>query len=362
MTQTSLWSRCRSAAVIILMMTCWLLLPVSPANASDDVSDGAEVQENACIVPPLKTDEPPGDGIQPVEVSIWIAVLDIMGVEDVSQQIEIDMVTQAEWQDDRLVGLAGCRIGVTEVWSPQLRLVNSSNLRLAFVNARDQVIIGEGGKVVYRQRGTGRVSSYHSLRHFPFDRHDFEIYLTPDVPGHFPIVLETKPEDTWVANRLNIEGWRVEGVSISTDEFSLHDKGEPLYTAKLTISAERNPEFYVYRVLVLLFLVVGMSWVIFWVPPSRFEFQIGIGATAMLTAIAFNLALSGQLPPVGYLTTLDKMMVWAIVLVFLSIIEALVAGRMVMKDREREALAIDRACRIIFPVLLLGGWLGLIWF
>ena len=52
----------------------------------------------------------------------------------------------------------------------------------------------------------------------------------------------------------------------------------------------------------------------------------------MLTAIAFNLAVSARLPSVGYLTTLDKMIIWSIILVFLSIFEALLTGRMVDGD------------------------------
>jgi hypothetical protein len=102
-----------------------------------------------------------------------------------------------------------------------------------------------------------------------------------------------------------------------------------------------------------------MSWVIFWIPPSRFEFQIGLGATSMLTIIAFNLAVASQLPQLGYLTILDKILVWAIFLVFLSILEALAAGLLVISDREGAAVRLDKVSRILFPVLLFGIWIGL---
>ncbi|MCV6586628.1 MAG: hypothetical protein OIF47_13940 [Marinibacterium sp.] len=343
-TRLFLWQHCR-------MMICTLIACLTTL--------AAPALAQTCALPDLRTDDPPGNGA-PVDVGVGMIVLDVMGVEDVSQQIEIDLSVYVTWTDERLIGMEGCRLPATSIWTPHLRLVNSSNLRLAFINARDQVTIRENGEVHYAQRGTGRISSYHSLRRFPFDRHNFDIRLTPVVSERTTINLIPDVENTWIANRLNVEGWTMSGVSIAAGDYILRDGAAPFKTVALTIRAERNPEFFVYRVLVLLFLVVGMSWVIFWVPPSRFEFQIGIGATAMLTAIAFNLALSGQLPPVGYLTILDKMMVWAIFLVFLSIIEALIAGRMVMKGREKEALAIDRACRIVFPVLLLGGWLGLV--
>ena len=76
----------------------------------------------------------------------------------------------------------------------------------------------------------------------------------------------------------------------------------------------------------------------------------------MLTTMAFIFAIGSSLPPVGYLTTLDKLVIWAIVLIFLSIVEALVAGRLVLNGREKLALQFDLVSRFVFPVLLFGGW------
>ena len=109
--------------------------------------------------------------------------------------------------------------------------------------------------------------------------------------------------------------------------------------------------------LLLLIIVVAMSWVVFWVPAERYEFQIGICATALLTAIAFNFSVASSLPPVGYLTVMDRLMIWAVLLIFLATAEALLTSQLVLRDREDLALAIDRHARYLFPVLFFGGWL-----
>ncbi len=77
----------------------------------------------------------------------------------------------------------------------------------------------------------------------------------------------------------------------------------------LVIDASRNSGYFVFRVLLPFAFVVAMPWVTFWVPPSRFESQIGLGATSMLTIIAFNLAIANTLPRLGYLTTIDLMLI-----------------------------------------------------
>ena len=312
----------------------------------------------ACDLPPFKSNERPIVDDGPTKVTASIIVGDLMGVDDVNQQLDIDLLMRLEWSDPRLADLEGCRFPVTSVWAPRATLFNSANLRRARVNAQAQVEIGAEGRVVYKNRFTGLISSYHNLRKFPFDRHDFLLEIgSIEIPAE-EMVFVPDVERTWITNRLNIEGWSVEGIGIRSEPQVLKNEGVEVSVLKLTISATRDAEYYVFRVLAPLFLVVAMSWCIFWIPPDRFEFQIGLGATSMLTSIAFSLSLASQLPTLGYLTALDKMLIWSIVLVFLSIVQALVSGRMVMKDRAEAARSLDRICRYLFPAAFFLGWLS----
>ncbi len=322
----------------------------------------ATVSAAACVLPDnLRTDIRPGDPDLPTEIVASVAVTDLLDVDDAGQQLNIDMFVTLEWIDERLAELAGCRVPLSEVWRPRIRLMNSSNLRQAARNAQNQVAIHEGGRVEYIQRFTGFISSYHNLRDFPFDKHSFRIDMGAARDGAHQIAFLADDDNTWISDRLNIEGWDVTGVSLSVQPFYWRANTLDFSVVSLQIEASRNPEFYVYRVLLLLVIVVAMSWVIFWVPPEKYEFQIGLGATSMLTIIAFNLALSSQLPPVGYLTILDKIISWSIFLVLMAIVEALIAGRLVMAGRESIAHGLDRVSRYVFPVLLLGGWAFIIW-
>ncbi|MEM8731887.1 MAG: hypothetical protein AAGF79_18400, partial [Pseudomonadota bacterium] len=103
-------------------------------------------------------------------------------------------------------------------------------------------------------------------------------------------------------------------------------------------------------------IVVSLSWVTFWVPPGRYEFQIGICATALLTAMALNFSIASSLPPVGYLTIMDRLVIWAVLCIFMASVQALVTARLVVKDRESAALRIDLYSRCIFPLAFMGGW------
>lgn len=312
--------------------------------------------ENECRLFNMHTGIHPNNGNGPTDVEVSIIVADFLGVNDVDQQLDVDLLATFSWVDPRLEGYQGCRLGKTEVWFPRIILVNSSNLRVLNQNALNQVSVGEGGQVFYQQRYTGNISSYHGLHRFPFDKHNFKITIATQGFEARNVVLKANTENTWISDTLNIEGWDVHGVEIEASKQKMRETGEDLSLITLIINADRNPDYFLYRVMLLLMFVVFMSWVIFWIPPNRFEFQIGLGATSMLTSIAFNLSVANNLPQLGYLTILDKTLIWAIFVIFLSIVEALVAGLMVMKEREALAINIDRASRVVFPILLFGGW------
>jgi len=314
----------------------------------------------ACTLPNMRTDVAPlPDNGDPVQVDVSFVVLDILGVDDVRQQIHVDIAAMLTWQDPRLISLEGCRFARSQVWVPDLVLQNSSSLRTARTNARDQVVIGAEGRVSYRQRFFGDVSTYHNLRNFPFDTHDFAITFMPVDSGAEALKFVPDQANTWLSDKLNVSGWHVNTLSLQEQPEKLRESGNFLSMLTLTISAEREVNYYLFRVMLPLFFVVAMSWVIFWVPPNRFEFQIGLGATSMLTVIAFNLAVAGSLPPLGYLTVLDQILIWSIAMVFLAIAEALVTGLHVVNGQEVRAHQIDRLARVIFPILLLGGWVAL---
>ena len=66
----------------------------------------------ACTLPDIRTDVAPQPGPgQPVEVTAAIIVSDIMGIDDLNQQISLDLAATLTWRDPRLEGLEGrCQV------------------------------------------------------------------------------------------------------------------------------------------------------------------------------------------------------------------------------------------------------------
>lgn len=327
------------------------------------VHTGAALAESKiCEKPEMRTGERPSQQEGPTEISASFIIVDVLAVNDVDQKIELDLIATFEWQDTRLTGLQGCQFGVTDVWFPRLSLLDSSALDIERKGIQNRVQIGAGGTVFYRQRYSGTISTYHNLRQFPFDNHVFDIGIVTLGEDTNSIRFIANNDQTTISDKLNVEGWSIQGVELFTENRFLPQVGLDLSVLTLRIKAVRDGDFYIYRVLLPLFLVVAMSWAVFWVPPERFEFQIGLGATSMLTTIAFNLTIGNNLPALGYLTTLDAMIIWAILLVFLSIAEALCAGLWQLRGKSEQARLLDLTSRFAFPLSLIFGWLFLVKF
>ena len=341
-------NRVLKIAVAVFLLEAAGPYPAVAANPSD------------CELPLMRIAERPGIGGPPTEVSIGLIVGDLLGVDDVNQQMTGDFFSTLEWTDPRLEVLEGCRFQRALVWTPPITLFNSAVLAMERTQARDQVTVEAGGMVRYSQRYRGEISTYHALNRFPFDRQKFDILIGSLSDGPADLILRTLPEKSGMAKRLNIEGWRITGYETKAEVAFVPTLNGERSVFAASISAERMPEFYLFRIILPLMFIVAMSQAVFWVPPGKSEFRIGLGATSMLTVVAFQLAMSNYLPRLGYLTKMDGLIIWATATVFLTIISTIVTGRIVNRDSATQASRLDRGFRVALPMVFLAGWAILI--
>jgi hypothetical protein len=138
-------------------------------------------------------------------------------------------------------------------------------------------------------------------------------------------------------------------------------EGQEFSRFRVAIGAERQFEFYLWKVILPLIAIVVISWSVFWVHPSDLNTQMQVSITSMLAAIAFNFAVSSSLPELAYLTWLDAFIFTCYSMIFLSIVEDMVVHVAWRSGRQTLALRLDRACRWAFPLafLLANAALGL---
>ncbi len=311
-----------------------------------------------CLLPAdYHSNERPDPEGTPTVIRLGVLFADVTGIDDISQSLEGDFIVRRSWTDPRLDGLAGCRFARSAVWFPITDVMNSSQLRKTRGEmAMDQVRIEEAGRVSYVQRFFGSIATYHQLDRFPFDSHRMRIRMTTlDYPSD-QVRLELDTEFTAVADLLNIPDWTIKGLESEIVTGTVPEFDATYSILHLDLLASRNSQYYVWKIMLPLMLIVLMSFVVFWISPDRFGPQIGLAATSMLTLIAFQFALTTMLPRLSYFTLMDELILGSTLLVFGSLVEATLTAVLVTRDRTELALRIDHICRWVFPMALAALW------
>ena len=316
--------------------------------------------EDLCEVPAMRIDQRPGHDGPPTEVTMGILIADILAIDDVAQTLTGDFIVETIWIDPRLAEEVGCRFSFSEVWSPRIESINSAVGTAKRSFAKDQVEIDVGGRVRHYQRFYATIATYHNLKRFPFDPQKFRFRFTSFDYDAKEIIIKPDIEFTQVADLINIPDWTIGEASAFVEEIDLAELMSPRRVFVLDIPAIRNSNFYIYKVLVPLSFIVMMSWAVFWINPVKFGPQLGIAATAMLTLIAFQFALTAILPKLSYFTTMDKLILGSSGLVFLSFVESVLTIYLVSIGKEAAAIKVDDICRWLFPLTFIVYWIVVI--
>lgn len=279
------------------------------------------------------------------EVSISILILDIIKIDDANQRSTIDFVVQLEWMEKNLVSKWKEKTSVSkdEIWTPDIQIFNDYNL---IKKKEDLYEVNPDGSVLYQQRYVGGINSRHNFSEFPLDEFIMKIQIVAINPDVIFIVSNNSPEDR--SHRYSISGWKInsEWIEVGVGDERFKDLANTTYF----IAAKRNINYYIWKVIIPLAMVVFMSWLVFWVDPIQIGAQLTVGATAMLTMIAYQFTLSNLIPPVSYLTRLDTFILLSNIIVFIALLEAILTSNLVSHDKKTIARRMDYLARFIFPI------------
>ena len=341
--RTKAWT----GAVVALIAVSALSLAQTQAQESDGRCEPSDIQTNVR----------PGPNDKPVAVTIGFRLINVTDIDDVSQTIAADFLLSQSWVDPRLTAFEGCQFELSEVWTPQVDVINAGRL---FKRLGENIEILASGRVRYMQRISGSLVFAYYAQRFPFDRHKIGLLLLSVEYGERAVVFDIDEELTGKAERVfNVPNWNIADVEarVGTMYMDVNDRDHS--TFNIIISANRLPDFYIWKVIMPLVLIVMMSWSVFWIDPAHFGPQVAMSSASMLTLIAFQITMSNMLPPLNYFTDLDRFAAASTLLVFLALVQSITTSYLVHNDRRETALRTDGACRWLFPLTFMGytGWI-----
>lgn len=316
----------------------------STATAQDQTTDS---DEPVCAPPNIPTDVRPEPHSDATEVTVGMRVFDITEINDVNQTITIDLAFGMQWVDPRLADKAGCKLDASDIWFPEIMIMNSGRI---FTRWAEVVTVSEGGQVDYIQRMSGTLAGYQNLQDFPFDHQEISVRTIALDWSSEKLKFIGDQQFTGISYPLNISDWSIRGVTGTVDEFFISAVNQERSAFVLTVSADRHTSYYIWKVFMPITLIVIMSWCPFWIKPTEFGTQLGLSASSVLTMVAFIFATTSMMPVLGYFTFMDAYIAICTVFVFSGLLQSLLSGYVASKGRVTTAGRIDFASRFIFPL------------
>ena len=301
----------------------------------------------AAHTPALADAGRPNRDAGPTKVEVTAAILDIDQISGADQSFDANFFYMLRWTDPRLAHDQERKsMPLNEVWHPRVQILNQQRIWPTFPEV---VSISPEGQVVYRQRVWGTFSQHLDLRDFPFDRQDLSIQLlTADYTAkHLKLVIDPRSQ---IAERLSLPDWDIVAWSVDATTIKpLPTLPTDLAAVVFSFQAERRKDYFIFQVIVPLVLIVAMSWVVFWIDPKESGTQISVAITTMLTLIAYRFALGVDLPKVDYMTRLDFFILGSTVLIFATLLQAVITTSLARSGKLFEAREVDIWCRWLFP-------------
>jgi hypothetical protein len=325
----------RRAAVLALLLSLALLFASRAARA--DCAGPAE----CCITDPTAATAP-----LPERVRVGLRILRIGEVSERDGEYHADLYVMTRWPAGGVMPSLVAR-----------NVVDTTNV------VEDRVERGKDDFCYHAVRIQDDFETPFLLHRFPFDKQRLRLVLED---FHYRPDVYTYDAELWplaISNEAyrDLQAWRIERFPAVTQRDAtgrFFPGDQPARVLLLEIPVQRVWEFYMSRYFFPLLLIVALSYSLFYVKPDDLASSSGIGITAVLAIIAFQVAQAESMPHVAYMTLADK--VYAICYLFTSVALALtIHGTFISRHgQEARADTLQRRYRVFFPLLFALSFAG----
>ncbi|MDD2902346.1 MAG: hypothetical protein PHU44_07910 [Syntrophales bacterium] len=209
------------------------------------------------------------------------------------------------------------------------------------------VLVWPDGWCIYYERFSVTLQAPDfDFRRFPFDHQDFYIRVDSLRPDWIYVFKELKGFSE-VGKQLGEEEWVVTGFNT---QFSTQTQTTDLAGSRFSFHfrAKRHLTFYLFRIFLPILIILSVSWFTFFL--KDYSKRVDVAGGNLLLFIAFNFAIAGLLPHLGYLTFLDLILIITFVITSFVLLLSVVLKRLEMDGKMKHVQMVDKMVIIFYPL------------
>ncbi|WP_092365538.1 hypothetical protein [Cribrihabitans marinus] len=330
------------AALSLLVLSLW----TAPTQAQELMGLGLEA-------------DIPEDGA-PLDVSVGIEISQISFVDQKSENYGAVVTIRASWTDPKLAYDRDEDSRKARIVKPDEFLDYASKrdtIPPGFIISNQQsnrwihhavIAITPDGEASYFESSSLTLQAPHFDFHkYPFDTQTFFFEIVSVFPNDvvtysgdeaFSGLGDMLGEEEWVLNNPRLEVSTTTGIS-----------GQESDRVTLVFEGHRHTQYYMIRIFLPLLVLITVSWAAFFF--DDYKKRAEIAGANLLVFVAFNWAVSADLPRLGYLTFVDFILQWVFVVTGAIIVFNMVLARMQLKGQGELAETLDYyVIRWVYPL------------
>ena len=201
----------------------------------------------------------------------------------------------------------------------------------------------------YEVRVKGTFLKNMDFRNYPFDTQQ----VTVEVEGFTTVdklVFEPDTASSGYDNLVNVPGWKLGDIKQDVIVHKYPDQSYSRYIFSFNI--ERSPLSSFLKTIFPVIIITTIAMLAFWMSPTNFAPRIGLAASTLLAAVAAHLNAANALPPIGYLTLMDKVMIVAYALFLNNLVSMVLQMRLIDHKKDERAAKVNAKMRKLMPVIV----------
>jgi hypothetical protein len=203
--------------------------------------------------------------------------------------------------------------------------------------------------VEYRVKGVFMGSL--DFKNFPFDEHFLTVEIEDKERNASQLVFEPDVEESGVDPSVAVVGWDLKGFKVYEVKHAYPDENFSRFVFGIVVY--RSKLSGVFKQLLPIIVITLISLLSFSISVKNFGQRISICVTTLMSAVAYHLAALSALPPLGYLTLFDRIMLVVYTLFLYNLGVSVQAMRLVEAGKVEEAERFETRMQNLLPVVVI---------
>jgi hypothetical protein len=255
--------------------------------------------------------------LKPIEVKTAIQLEQVTGVDQKQANFEVIASLWMEWIDPALAfspESCQCNLKVFNSIDDFVQAEGANFPTFSFRNLLDDlhtqsqiIAVNPDGRITYFERFAATLSAPNlDLRKYPFDIQKFSIEIDSFYPDDSFVFADWG--NSGANSHLGNEEWDVIETYANTSKFSVPLIGTMNSRFSFNFLTKRHIDYYAFRIIIPITLIIILTWLTFFLHKDYMK-RIEIVGANLLLFIAYNFTIAGDLPKLGYLTVMDRIIV-----------------------------------------------------